>query len=81
MHCHNLTTLLVDLQEPGIIKPHDRHLWPLGAAQADLLTTENEAHQHGGHRRRRKAGTQSSVTIHNKGLEPWGPAVASHSDL
>lgn len=23
MHRHNLTTLLVDLQEPGIIKPHD----------------------------------------------------------
>lgn len=39
MHRHNPTILLVDLQEPGVIKAHNRCLWPLRAAQADLLTT------------------------------------------
>lgn len=68
MHAHNPTTLLVDLQEPGIIKTHDRHRWPLAAAQADLLTTEKEAHQYQGHRRRRKAGTSCSVSPHYRGI-------------
>lgn len=67
MHRHNPTVLLVDLQEPGIIEAHNGHLWPLAAAQADLLTTENEAHQHQGHRRKWKAGTTYSVTLHYKG--------------
>lgn len=39
MHRHNPTVVLVDLQEPGIIEAHNRHLWPFAAAQADLLTT------------------------------------------
>lgn len=43
MHRHNPAALLVDLQEPGIIKAHDRRLRPLAAAQADLLATANEA--------------------------------------
>ena len=67
MHRHNPTILLVDLQEPGVIKAHNRCLWPLRAAQADLLTTDNEAHQHRGHGRQRKAGTSCSVTSHYKG--------------
>lgn len=66
MHRHNPTVVLVDLQEPRIIEAHNRHLWPFAAAQADLLTTENEAHQHWGHGRQRKAGTSCSVTFRYK---------------
>lgn len=43
MHSHHLATLLVNLEEPGVIQADDPHLWPLGAPQADSLGTENKA--------------------------------------
>lgn len=72
MYRHNLTVLLVDLQEPGVIKAHNRCLWPLCAAQADLLTTEKETQQHRSHERQRKAGNSCSVTFHYKGTRVLG---------
>lgn len=43
VHCHHLAVLLVNLKEPGIIQAHDPHLRAVGAAQADALSTENDA--------------------------------------
>jgi hypothetical protein len=45
MYGHHFAPFLMNLQEPRIIQAHDGHLWPVGASQADLLTTENKEHQ------------------------------------
>lgn len=76
MHCHNPTVLMVDLQEAGIIKAHDRHLRSLAAAQADLLTTENEAHQHQAHREGRNIRDSPL-----QGTRFWRQAEAYYGDL
>lgn len=43
VHSHHPASLLVHLEEPGVIQADDPHLGPLSAPQADSLATENKA--------------------------------------